>query len=134
MLLVMPLKMKVKASINITCKIIVESLAKILNHMYRYHVLFPSEDYSYYPSAMEDTYNDIKQTLCYLVKKNYDICYGRLEPFAAEAVGRKIKNDDFRISTKNKINILCLDGGGVRGIMEAVILKEIEKRTGKKAK
>lgn len=35
-------------------------------------------------------------------------------------------------SKTRRPRILCLDGGGMRGIIEAEFLKEIEKRAGKK--
>ncbi|CAO5677076.1 MAG: hypothetical protein HEEMFOPI_01263 [Holosporales bacterium] len=35
------------------------------------------------------------------------------------------------LSSDAPLNVLCIDGGGVRGIIPAVILEEIEKRTGK---
>lgn len=51
----------------------------------------------------------------------------------AEYIERFIDNDYLTLA-QTQVNLLCLDGGGIRGMVEAVILDEIEMRTKRKIK
>ena len=52
-------------------------------------------------------------------------------PQLAEGVVKAMQQmEDFRVAKGSKI--LCLDGGGVRGLVQIAILRQIERRTGKR--
>jgi len=68
----------------------------------------------------------------YLEKSDEELFYVVKENIIYEALKKKFMRDTQK--TKNTIGkrILSLDGGGVRGIIQVLILREIEKVSGKK--
>jgi hypothetical protein len=92
---------------------------------------FKDSENIFYLPAKYDQLATVKHLLCYLKDINGTLCYDVLEPFALVAAKLMLEKA-IEHSSESSIRVLSLDGGGVRGIIEACILEEIEKRSGKR--
>jgi hypothetical protein len=104
---------------------------KLLSQLVTGFLLFRNKKELHDPSIQQDSRNFVNESICYVRCPSFDYCYDILEDAIIEGICQKVKVFELR-EAPNAIRILCLDGGGTRGIIEAMILAELERRTQKK--